>query len=195
MGLLSEFRDTHNDNINTLFRSALEHIAFMPFGLLIDLYRYDLFSGNVTEEKWNYHWEHLREKYQKIRSPTKRTEEHFDAGAKFHVAADRPYISYFIARTLQFQLYRALCRAAGQYEPGDPTKPFHKCDFGESKEAGRLFRAGLSLGNSKHWSKVLSVITNGETELTADAMVEYFKPLHMFLKVENENARKFYTSR
>lgn len=127
-----------------------------------------------------------REAYQKIRSPAPRSEKHFDAGAKFHVPSDYPYIAYFVAHILEFQFYKSLCIAAEQYDPNDPTKPLHKCDFEGSHIAGQRLRDGLSLGLSEHWSKSLSVITDGELEISADAILEYFKPLYEFLIEENK---------
>lgn len=165
---------------------ALERVAFLPFGLLIDLYRYDLFSGNVSENNWNKHWEELREKYQKIRSPVERNETHFDAGAKFHVASDYQYMAYFISHNLEFQLLKSLCLAAGQYDPKNASKPLHKCDIEGSLQAGKRLRAGLSLGLSKHWSETLRIMTDGETKISAEALLEYFEPLHKFLIKEND---------
>lgn len=169
-----------------MLRTALERVAFLPFSLVIDLYRWDIFSGKVSSNEWNSHWEKLRETYQKIRSPVPRTEQHFDAGGKFHVPADTEYIAYFVAHILQFQLYRSLCKDAGQYEPNNPQKPLQDCDIEGSIIAGDKLKAGLSLGLSKHWKKVLEEIT-GETELRADALLEYFDPLYRYLKEYNEN--------
>lgn len=164
---------------------ALERVAFLPFGLLMDQYRWDIFSGKTPESQWNKHWELLREKYQKIRSPVQRSEEHFDAGAKIHVSADYPYIAYFFAHILEFQLHRALCIEAEQYEPNNPEKPLHKCDIAGSYKAGHRIRDALSKGLSVHWSETLSILTNGEKELSADAILEYFEPLDKFLLQEN----------
>ena len=44
----------------------------------------------------------------------------------------------FVAGVLQFQIYRALCQAAGQRFQNDPRRPLHKCDFYRSTEAGRV---------------------------------------------------------
>lgn len=103
--------------------------------------------------------------------------------------SDYPYSAYFVAHILEFQFLRSLCIAAGQYEPNNPEKPLHKCDLEGSKVAGQRLRDGLSLGLSKHWSEALNVITNGERDLSADAIVEYFKPLHEFLIKENRKNR------
>lgn len=132
----------------------------------------------------------LSEKYQKVRSPVPRNKDHFDAGAKFHVPSDYQYVAYFVAHILQFQFHKSLCIAAGQYEPNNPVKPLHKCDIEGSQIAGQRLRDGLSIGLSKHWSDSLSVITNGEREISADAILEYFKPLQDFLIKENNKSRE-----
>ena len=185
INLLKDYADTKEDNINTLFRMALERVAFLPFGLLIDTWRWDVFSGEVKEENWNKHWWDLKEKYQKIYAPVNRTEEDFDPGAKYHVPASSQYIAYFQAHILEFQFYKALCIEAGQYDPENPEKnPLHKCDFYQSKEAGEKLRNGLKLGVSRPWTEALEALT-GEKDIDAGALLEYFKPLHDFLKEEN----------
>lgn len=186
VNLLDNYADTHEDNINALFHMALERVAFLPFGLLIDKWRWDVFSGNVTEDNWNKHWWKLREQYQKVAPPSSRGEEFFDAGAKYHVPADSQYIAYFVAHILEFSFYKSLCIEAGQYDPVNPSaKPLHKCDFYRNERAGDKLRAGLQLGLSKHWSEALRELT-GNSEITADALLEYFKPLYEFLKEQNE---------
>lgn len=136
----------------------------------------------------NFH--SFREQYQGVRSPTPRNgAQYFDAGAKFHVPSDYSYVAYYVAHILEFQFLRSLCIAAGQYEPNSPEKPLHKCDLEGSTIAGQRLRDGLSMGSSKHWSEALNVITHGERELSADAIVEYFKPLHEFLIKENRKSR------
>jgi peptidyl-dipeptidase A len=187
IGLLENYADSEADNINALFKMALERVAFLPFGLLIDKWRWDVFSGEVKEEKWNEHWWELREKYQMVRPPVDRSENDFDPGAKYHIPADSQYIAYFIAHILQFQMHRGVCIAAGQYDPKDPSKPLHKCDIDNSKEAGQKIRDGLELGLSKHWSVALKAMT-GETEISGDAIIDYFKPLYDYLKEENKKA-------
>lgn len=187
VNLLDKYGDTHEDNINALFHMALERVAFLPFGLLIDKWRWDVFSGYVTEDNWNKHWWKLREQYQKVSPPSNRGEEFFDPGAKYHVPADSQYIAYFIAHILEFSFYKSLCIEAGQYDPAHPSaKPLHKCDFYTNKRAGEKLRAGLQLGYSKHWSEALNVLT-GSPEISADALLEYFQPLFDFLKEQNEH--------
>lgn len=185
IGLLENYADTKQDNINALFKMALERVAFLPFGLLIDKWRWDVFSGSVKEDKWNQHWWELREKYQKVSPPSTRNESFFDPGAKYHIPADSTYIAYFIAHMLEFQMHRAICTKIGQYDPANPEKnPLHKCDIDGNKEAGRMIRAGLELGKSKHWSLALKAMT-GEEKIDGSAVVEYFKPLYDYLKEAN----------
>lgn len=125
----------------------------------------------------------------------KRTSVHFDAGGKFHIPYDYQYSAYFFAHILEFQLLKSTCMKAGEYEPNNPAKPLHKCDIEGSLAAGQLLRDGLSLGLSKHWSETLSIMTNGETELSADAILEYFKPLTTFLEMEKQKASKMISSK
>lgn len=188
VGLLEEYADSEEDNINALFKMALERVAFLPFGLLIDKWRWDVFSGNATEAEWNKRWWEYRNKYQKVKSPTgERNEEFFDPGAKYHIPADSQYIAYFVAHILEFQLHRAVCIEAGQYDKNDPAKPLHKCDIDGSTVAGAKIKAGLELGLSQHWSQALKAMT-GEEEISGDAIFDYFQPLYDYLKKVNEEA-------
>lgn len=168
---------------------ALERVAFLPFGLLIDKWRWDLFNGNTEEKDWNKAWWQLREKYQKVRAPTPRDESFFDPGAKFHVPADSQYIAYFVAHILQFSFYKSLCIEAREYDPANPSdNPLYKCDYFNNEAAGNKLRAGLELGMSKHWSDALEELT-GSPEISADALLEYFAPLYDFLKEENRKKK------
>lgn len=185
IGLLDNYADSKEDNINALFKMALERVAFMPFGLVIDKWRWDVFSGKVTQDKWNEHWWELIAKYQKVSPPSARNESFFDPGAKYHVPADVPYIRYFISHMLEFQMHRGLCTEIGEYDPKNPEKkPLHKCDIDGSKAAGSKIRAGLELGKSKHWSEALKAMT-GEDKVDGSAVVEYFQPLYEYLKEAN----------
>ncbi|KAJ6635505.1 Angiotensin-converting enzyme, partial [Pseudolycoriella hygida] len=189
VGLLENYADSEADNINALYKMALERVAFLPFGLLIDKWRWDVFDGTTPESQWNQHWWELREKYQKIKAPTFRGEEFFDPGAKYHIPADSQYIAYFVAHILEFSFYRSLCIAAGEYDPNNSTSQLHKCDYYNSEAAGNKLRAGLSLGYSKHWSEALQELT-GSPEISSSALMEYFAPLYDFLKAENDKRLK-----
>lgn len=189
VGLLDDYADTEADNINALYKMALQRVAFLPFGLLIDKWRWDVFNGNTPDTEWNKHWWELREKYQKVRAPTTRGEEFFDPGAKYHIPADSQYIAYFVAHILEFSFYRSMCIEAGQYDPNNPLSQLHKCDFYQSTAAGDKLRAGLSLGYSKHWSDALFELT-GSPEISSKPLMDYFAPLYNFLKVENDKKQR-----
>jgi peptidyl-dipeptidase A len=131
LGLLSKDIDITDEqtNVNILFSMALERVAFMPWGYLVDKYRWDLYSGMVGEDDMNCHWVKLRAEIQGVMPPNMRSENHFDAGAKYHVASDGGYVRYFTAFVYEFQFYRALCLVAKQYDPNDPSKPLHQCNL------------------------------------------------------------------
>jgi len=191
IGLLNESAviDDYETSINFLFSMALEKIVFLPFSYLIDKLRWEIFSGSVDSSEYNTRWWELREKIQGIKSPVERSEDDFDAGAKYHVPANVPYIRYFVSHVIQFQFYRSLCIEAGQYDPEDPSKPLHNCDFYRSKEAGAKLASMLSMGSSKPWSEAMKKMTGREWML-ASAVREYFKPLEDWLRVKNEETNE-----
>jgi peptidyl-dipeptidase A len=158
---------------------ALEKVAFLPFGLLIDKWRWEVFSGKVSPAEYNSAWWELKARYQGVAPPEPRTAQDFDPGAKFHVASSTPYLRYFLARIYQFQFHRALCQAAGFKGPID------QCSIHDSKEAGAKLMAMLSLGASKPWPEALEVIGAGR-QADAGALLEYFAPLSAWLAEENK---------
>jgi peptidyl-dipeptidase A len=159
-------------------RTALDKIAFLPFGLLIDKWRWEVFSGQVKPEDYNKAWWELREKYQGVAPPNPRTESAFDPGAKYHIPGNVPYARYFLARIYQFQFYKAMCEASGY------KGPLNRCSFYGSKEAGAKLNAMLEAGQSKPWQETLKAMT-GEDRLDAGPMLEYFAPLYEWLKQQN----------
>ncbi len=161
-----------------LLRQALDKVAFLPFGLLIDQWRWQVFSGAVTPANYNRAWWDLRAKYQGVAPPVARSEADFDPGAKFHVPGNTPYTRYFLARVLQFQLYRAMCREAGH------TGPLYRCSFFGSKAAGARLARMLEAGQSRPWQETLYAMT-GERQMDAGAMLEYFAPLRVWLDRQN----------
>jgi peptidyl-dipeptidase A len=161
-----------------LLRQALDKVAFLPFGLLIDQWRWQVFSGAVTPANYNRAWWDLRAKYQGVAPPVARTEADFDPGAKFHVPGNTPYTRYFLARVLQFQFYRAMCREAGH------TGPLYRCSFFGSKAAGARLARMLEAGQSRPWQETLYTMT-GERRMDAGAMLEYFQPLQVWLDRQN----------
>jgi peptidyl-dipeptidase A len=153
---------------------ALEKIAFLPFGLLVDEWRWQVFSGKVAPADYNKAWWALREKYQGVAAPTVRGEEFFDPGAKYHVPSNTPYARYFLADILQFQFHRALSKIAGC------GTPLHRCSIYESKEAGKRLNAMLTMGLSKPWPDALEAMT-GSRQMDATAIIDYFAPLKVYL--------------
>ncbi|HLJ51005.1 MAG TPA: M2 family metallopeptidase [Bryobacteraceae bacterium] len=177
IGLLQRAPDTSKD-IGLLLNKALEKIAFLPFGLLIDKWRWEVFSGKVTPEQYNKAWWDLRLKYQGIAPPVPRSENDFDPGAKYHVAANFPYARYFLADILQFQFHRSLSRIAGCKDP------LNRCSIYGNEEAGRRLNAMLSMGISRPWPDALAALT-GEHQMDATAILDYFAPLKKWLDEQN----------
>ena len=177
VGLLDRVPGAEGD-IGLLLRQAMDKVAFLPFGLLIDQWRWKVFSGEIKPADYNKAWWELRNRYQGVSAPLPRSEADFDPGAKYHVPANTPYTRYFLARVLQFQFYRALCREAGY------TGPLHRCSFFGSKTAGEKLQRMLEVGQSKPWPETLFAMT-GERRMDANAMVEYFAPLAKWLDEQN----------
>jgi peptidyl-dipeptidase A len=179
LGLLDEVPNNDKGRLNVQMKMALDKVAFLPFGLLIDKWRWDVFSGKTPKAKYNEAWWALRTKYQGVAAPVPRSEADFDPGAKYHVPASTPYVRYFLARIYQFQFHRALCKAAGHKGSLDT------CSIHGNKEAGAKLRAMLQLGQSKPWPEALAVLS-GEKKADAGAMLEYFAPLRTYLKEQNK---------
>ena len=177
VGLLNQTPDT-DDDIGLLLRQALDKIAFLPFGLLVDQWRWNVFSGAIQPGQYNAAWWQLRQQYQGIRAPAPRSEKDFDPGAKYHVPANTPYTRYFLAHILQFQFHRALCQAAG-FEG-----PLHRCSIYGSPEAGARLAAMLEMGASRPWPDALNVIA-GTRKMDGTAILDYFAPLEAWLNDQN----------
>ncbi|MEO8054737.1 MAG: M2 family metallopeptidase [Acidobacteriota bacterium] len=165
-------------DIGFLLDRALEKVAFLPFGLLIDQWRWKVFAGEVTPATYNAAWWELKRKYQGVVPPEVRSEADFDPGAKYHVPGNTPYMRYFLAHVLQFQFHRALARAAGC------TEPLYRCSIYGNKEAGRRLNEMLEMGSSRPWPEALEKLT-GQRKIDATAILEYFAPLKKWLDAEN----------
>lgn len=180
IGMLDKAPDASHDT-GLLMQRALSKIAFLPFGLLVDQWRWQVFSGQVKPEQYNTAWWDLRTKYQGITAPSPRGEEFFDAASKYHVAAVVPYTRYFLAAILQFQFHRALAKEAGC------TLPLHRCSIYDSAAAGKKLNAMLSMGVSKPWQDALEAMT-GSRQMDATAIIDYFAPLKKYM--DDELAKK-----
>jgi peptidyl-dipeptidase A len=178
IGLLAAAPDASADT-GLLLKAALERLAFLPFGLLVDQWRWQVFAGTIAPDNYNRAWWDLKLRYQGVAPPSARGEEFFDPGAKYHVPANTPYTRYFLAQILQFQFHRALAKVAGC------TTPLHRCSIYGSKEAGARLKAMLEMGASKPWPEALEALT-GERQMDASAMAEYFAPLKTWLDEQNK---------
>jgi peptidyl-dipeptidase A len=170
-----------------LLRQALDKIAFLPFGYLIDRYRWGIFSGDIAPTEYQAAWDRMRLQYQGIVPPVARTEQNFDAGGKYHVPASVPYTRYFLARILQFQFYKAACDIAGW------QGPLHRCSIYGNREVGRRLNEMLAMGASRPWPDALEAFT-GTREISAEPMVEYFRPLLGWLREQNQGRRCGWTA-
>jgi peptidyl-dipeptidase A len=179
VGLVASAEQSQQAIINQQMQQALDKIAFLPFGKLIDEWRWGVFSGEIAPENYNQAWWDLRLRYQGIAPPVERSEADFDPGAKYHVPGNVSYTRYFLARILQFQFQRSLCEAAGH--EGD----LYACSIYGSKAAGDRLTAMLEAGASEPWPDTLEKLT-GTREMDATAIIDYFQPLMGYLKEQNE---------
>lgn len=183
IGLLDRAKVPGPDkDLGLLLRQAMDKVAFLPFGLLIDKWRWGVFNGSIPTTQYNKAWTDLRLQYQGITPPVARSEANFDAGAKYHIPGNTPYTRYFLARILQFQFFKAACDAAGW------KGPLHRCTFYGDKQVGARLNAMLEMGASKPWPDALQAFT-GTREMNGTAMLAYFKPLITWLKVQNKGAK------
>ena len=183
IGLLDRARVPSADkDTGLLLRQAMDKVAFLPFGLLIDKWRWKAFSGEVTPANYEAAWNDLRRQYQGVVPPGTRGADAFDAGAKYHIPAVVPYTRYFLARVLQFQFYEAACKQAGW------KGPLHRCSFYGNKEVGAKLDAMLSMGASKPWPDALQAFT-GSREMSGKAMLRYFAPLQKWLVKQNKGQK------
>lgn len=162
-----------------LLKRALDKVAFLPFGLLVDKWRWGVLSGRIKPADYNKAWWKMRQRYQGVAPAIARSESNFDPGAKYHIPANVPYTRYFLAAILQFQFHRALCKIAGH------KGPLHACSIYGSKEAGRRLKAMMAMGMARPWPLAMKALT-GETTMDASAILDYFKPLHKWLKKQNQ---------
>jgi len=179
IGLLDRSRvpDASKDT-GLLLRQAMDKVAFLPFGLMVDKWRWGVFDGSIPAGQYEAGWTALRQQYQGIVPPVERTEADFDPGAKYHIPANTPYARYFLARILQFQFYKSACDMAGW------QGPLHRCSFYGNKEVGQRLNQMLALGASKPWPEALQAFT-GSREMSGKPMLEYFAPLQAWLQQQN----------
>ncbi|MCP9222986.1 M2 family metallopeptidase [Erythrobacter sp. LQ02-29] len=169
-------------DIGLLLRQAMDKVAFLPFGLLVDKWRWGVFDGSITPANYNQAWVDLKQEYQGVAPPVDRPADAFDPGAKYHIPANTPYMRYFLARILQFQFYKAACDQAGW------KGPLHRCSFYGNKQVGDRLNAMLEMGASKPWPDALETFT-GSRQMSGKAMMEYFAPLKKWLDEQNQGMK------
>jgi peptidyl-dipeptidase A len=179
VGLLEEAPSAEAD-IPILYRQALDKVAFLPFGLLVDQWRWQVFSGELTPETYNEGWWALREKYQGVKAPNERPADAFDPGAKYHIPANTPYMRYFLAHILQFQFHQSACEQAGW------EGPLHRCSIYGNKEVGAKFNAMMEMGASEPWPDALEAFA-GTRQMDGSAVLAYFAPLKEWLDEQNKD--------
>ena len=181
IGLLDEKDIPGADaDLSLLMRQAMDKVAFLPFGLMVDQWRWKVFSGEYSPAEYNSGWWELRNKYQGLKPPTERGTDAFDPGAKYHIPGNTPYMRYFLAHILQFQFHKAACDMAG-YEG-----PIHQCSIYENAEVGTRFNAMMEMGSSKPWPDALEAFT-GTRDMDGSAILEYFAPLMTYLEAQNKD--------
>jgi len=178
IGLVGAQKNSEQAAINAQLKLALEKVAFLPFGKLIDQWRWGVFDGSIPPSQYNSSWWELKQRYQGVKPPVARTEDDFDPGAKYHVPANTPYTRYFLAHILQFQFQRSMCKAAGH------QGPLSTCSIFDNPEAGAKLWAMMGKGASQPWQQTLKEFT-GSDRMEADAVLEYFQPLQSWLEKEN----------
>ena len=179
IGLIGDVVPSKEAIINQQMKMALDKIAFLPFGKLIDQWRWGVFSGKIKPADYNKAWWELREKYQGVSPPLARSEEDFDPGAKYHIPGNTPYTRYFLSFILQFQFHKALCDASGY------KGPLNECSIFGSTEAGKKYGAMLAKGASQPWQDTMQELT-GTRDMDASAIIDYFKPLEAWLEEQNK---------
>jgi peptidyl-dipeptidase A len=182
IGLIDQVSESPADDVAFLLRDALDRVAFLPFGKLIDQWRWQVFSGKTTPEEFNKAWWELRLKYQGIAPPTARGEDYFDPGAKFHIPSNVPYMRYFLSHILEFQFHRALCQASGY------SGPLYKCSNYGNRAAGDKLKAVLQMGASKPWQEAMRTIA-GTDQIDASALLEYYQPLIAWLTEQTKSQK------
>ena len=176
----AEAENAKTDAIGLLMKQALEGVVVIPWALMLDKWRSGVFNGDITEDNLNQSWWDMRESYQGITSPVKRSEDYFDPGAKYHVPANTPYTRYYLARIMQYQFHESLCKEIGF------SGPLHECSIYGNAKAGEKIIATMAMGQSVPWQDSFEKIT-GTRELSGTSVMNYYRPLKQWLDKQNEN--------
>ena len=165
-------------DLGLLMDTALDKIAFLPFAVMMDQWRWRVLRGEIQPENYNEAWWELRESYQGIVPPVDRGANAFDPGSKYHIANNVPYLRYFLSFIMQFQFHEAACEMAGW------EGPLHRCSIYGNEEVGARFNAMMEMGASQPWPDALEAFT-GTREMDGSAIIAYFQPLMTHLEEQN----------
>jgi peptidyl-dipeptidase A len=178
IGLMDE--DDAPDEIKVLLDSALTGpIVFLPFAAgTMSHFEKALYADELAEKKFQQRWWNLVERYQGVAPPKSRPDEACDACTKTHINDDpAQYYDYALSEVLVYQLHDYICRELLDQDP-------HACNYYGRTEVGGFLRELMRIGATRDWRQVLREAT--DRGLTAEPMLEYYRPLVEWLKKQNE---------
>jgi peptidyl-dipeptidase A len=182
LGLLSKDREI--DQIRWLLNEALSSssVVFIPWAAgVMTRFEYELYENDLPKEEYNQRWWELVRQYQGIVPPSPRGEQYCDAATKTHIIDDAAqYYDYALSCVLKYHLHDYIARNILGQDP-------RNCNYAGNKEVGDFLKGIMRPGASRDWRIVLKEKT-GES-LSARAMLEYYKPLLIWLKGQNRGRR------
>ncbi len=168
-----------DQDLGLLLRMALQRVTFLPFSLIVDRWRWQVYAGAVPPAQYDATWWSLVAQYQGLMPGETRPEGSFDIAALPHITSDISYIRYFYAYLIEFQLFKAACDAAGW------TGPLHRCSLYGNAAAGAHLRPMLAMGASRPGADALEAGT-GARRVSAEGLLAYFAPLRAYLDAQNQ---------
>jgi len=177
IGLISDAGEF--DEMQALMFEALSNVVFIPFATgLMTMFEKGLYESTITPEEYNKTWWELKLKYQGIVPPEERGEEYNDAASKTHINNDpAQYYDYAISNIILFQLHNHIAKNILHQDP-------HATNYFGSKEVGEFIWSILEKGSTGDWREVMKDKTGND--LSAQAMLEYFDPLMIWLQEQNK---------
>ena len=182
LGLLDKAPDPSKD-IGLLLQKALDKVAFLPFGLLIDQWRWKVFSGEdhagrATTQAW---WE-LRAEVPGRRAARRRAARRTSTPARSTTSpANVPYTRYFLADILQFQFHRALCEGRRLQGPAATA-----ARSTATRRPGERLNAMLAMGAEPAVARGARGADRASARWTRPRSCDYFAPLQKWLDEQNK---------
>jgi peptidyl-dipeptidase A len=166
------------EEMNKLLQEALNFVVFIPWSAgVMTRFEHALYADDLPGDSFNATWWDLVRRYQGVEPPSPRDESTADALTKTHINDDPgQYYDYALSFALLFQMHDHIARQILDQDP-------HDTDYYGSTAVGDFLRALMAPGASRPWRDVLRETTG--RELDAQAMVEYFQPLHDWLVEQN----------